>query len=320
MSRPALPLARRWAVVVLLLGAFTLMLALSPVPNGTPAEASIPEAQVPAAPSPSGPGSTTAAAAPSAQVNLVRTACDTVRVTAQTDPGVTLSYRITDEAGNVASSGTFTGSLNRTVWLSTGHDYTATLTASAGGSQLASSSPVDLHPTCPVTVAADPPGFSDPCGTERDAVVVPRIIGVDYLVGDNLLVPGANGATGLVTVEAVARPGYLLVGPSTWTHNFTADPCLAAVEPPAPAQPLSTAGGPSAAPSLSTSPSDSAAQASPSPGPSRTVAPQREDPGVRSPSDPAAQASVGGPGPLAWGIMIAVAAAGVIVFWLKTRH
>ncbi|WP_369046479.1 hypothetical protein [Sinomonas sp. P10A9] len=319
MSRPALPIARRWAVVVLLLGAFTLMLAVSPVQNGTPAEASIPEAK-PAAPSTSGPGAPTAAAPPSAAVNLARTACDTARVTAQTDQGVTLAYRITDEAGNVASTGTFTGSLDRTVWLSTGHDYTATLTAQAGGPQLASSAPVDLHPTCPVTVTADAPGFSDPCGTERDAVVVPRIIGVEYRVGGTVLVPGANAATGVVTVEAVARPGYLLVGSSTWTHGFTADPCLAAPEPPAPAQPLPAAVGPSAAPSPGVPPPESAAQVPSSAGPSRAAAPERDDPAVRSPSDPAAQASVGGPGPLAWGIMIAVAVAGGIVFWLKTRH
>jgi hypothetical protein len=206
-----------------------------------------------------------------------------------------------------------------TLSLSTGHEYTATAEDPATGATLASSGVTSLRQACTVSVAADAPGFADPCGTDRDAVQVPRIIGVDYVSGGSVLVPGVNAATGTVTVEAVARSGYTVTGPSRWTHTFTADPCLAAPEPAAPAgtgpgsaasvpSPPGIPGGPSAAPTAD-SPSSAGAPASP-----------RNEPDVHADPQPAVQASVGTPGPIAWGIMIAVALAGGIVFWLKTRH
>ncbi|WP_235779995.1 hypothetical protein [Sinomonas notoginsengisoli] len=188
---------------------------------------------------------------------------------------------------------------------------------------LASTAAVGLRNPCPVSVAADLPAFNDLCGTERDAVIVPRIIGVDYLVGGSTLAPGPNAAIGTVTVEAVAQPGYSLSQPSQWTHTFTADPCPTVPEPAALApslQPLDAESPSHAAPApagkSSEQPGSTAAGTAHA---AQTVTPQHDDVVTRR-DDRVVQASVGGPGPLAWGIMIGVAVAGGILFWFKTRH
>ena len=60
---------------------------------------------------------------------------------------------------------------------------------------------------------------------------MPRIIGVDYRVGETELVPGANQAQGRVTVDASARQGYTLNGPARWVHTYTADPSTTDQQP-----------------------------------------------------------------------------------------
>lgn len=322
MSRPAPPIARHVAMLVVLLGAVPILLAMTLVRSSAPAEASVLMYQETTEPSPSPTSPSPTPSLPGAQVALAPAACDALRLSAQADRGVALSYRVADEAGNAAASGSFTGSINTVLALSTGHEYTASVSDPSSGVTLASAGPVSLRNACPVSVTADPPGFTDPCGTDRDAVVVPRIIGVDYRVAGTVLVPGANAATGTVTVEAAAQPGYSLNGPTRWTHTFTADPCLAAPEPPvrprAPSPSLTDPVSP-AAPSVA--PLEQPTQSAPAPPlAQRTAAPQPDAPSVHRDDEPAVQASVGGPGPLAWGIMIAVAVAGGIVFWFKTRH
>lgn len=324
MSLLAPPIARRLAMLAALVGAVGLFLSAVLVQDAGPAAASpaVPSASDPATPTPSpAPSSKAPAAAPrAAQVSLERADCDTARLVARTDAGVTLAYRVADESGQVAASGTFVGSADLTIPLSTGHDYTASVADPASGAPLASSAPASLRDACTVSVAPDAPGFVDPCGAERDVVQVPRVIGVDYRAGGTVLAPGANVATGTVTVVAVARPGYALVGPAQWTHTFTVDPCLAAPEPPAPAQ---AAAPHDQGPAIPSPPGIQSEQSVP---PNATAAapsaagPPREDPAVRADTQPAVQASVGAPGPLAWGIMIALALTGGVVFWLKTRH
>lgn len=322
MSHPAPPIARRLALFAVLFGALAVLLPVALAPIAARAHASVPATVNAPEPAPSGTASPSAAPLPPAQVNLTRSACDAVHLTARTDAAVTLAYRVADESGNVVASGTFTGTLERVVSVSTGHDYTATVSEPASVTPLATSAPASLRDACPVSVTADAPGFVDPCGTQRDAVMVPTIIGVDYRVGGALLAPGPNSATGIVTVEASARPGYVLNGPSRWTHAFNADPCLSAApvpagpQEPAPADPAPAPATPPAASSQDRPAALPSAAASSAP----TAELQREDASARAAAQPALQASVGGPGPLEWGIMIAVAVAGGVAFWLKTRH
>lgn len=319
MSPPAPPIARRLALLSVLLCALILVLPAVLAPNDAPAEAA---ESAPASPSGTDPAPSPSASptSPAAQVSLMRAACDAVHLTAQTSPGVTLAYRVTDEGGHVVASGTFAGSIERTISLSTGHDYLASVSETAGGPALATSSSASLREACAVAVTADSPAFADPCGTERDAVVAPQIIGVDYRVGETLLVAGPNAAYGTVTVEASARAGYMLNGPSRWTHTFSAEPCAAPDQAGLPTRPSATEAAPRD-PTQASGGSAQSVQAAPStPGPvSHGPADARDDSAERF-TEPAAQASTGAPGPLAWGIMIAVAVAGGIAFWFKTRH
>lgn len=320
MSRLAPPIARRLALLAAVVGALGLLLAAVLVQDVAPARASTasPSATDPGTPSAPPSSKAPAAALPAAQVSLERADCDTARLVAKTDPGATLGYRVTAESGQVAASGTFVGAVNLTVPLSTGHDYTATVSDPASGATLATSGVASLHDACTVAVTADAPVFTDPCGAEWDTVKVPRIIGVDYRVGGTVLAAGANAASGTVTVEAAARPGYTLSGPSQWSHTFTVDPCLAAPEPGVPAA-AATALPRDAPPGIPSPPGVQSEQSAPPAAP-WTAAPQREDAAAHADTQPTVQASVGGPGPLAWGIMIVVAITGGILLWLKTRH
>lgn len=319
MSHPAPPIARRLACLAMLLGALAILLPLALAPGASAERASVPASPSTPNPPPTPSMTPSAAAPPSAQVTLARSACDAVHLTARTDQGASLTYRVADEAGNVVASGTFTGAVDRVLSLSTGHDYTATVGEASGAGSIASSGPASLREACPVSVTADPPGFVDHCGTEGDAVVVPTIIGVDYRVGGTLLVPGANSAVGMVTVEASARPGYVLNGPSQWTHTFASEPCRRSGQAPAETQ---EAPAPAPDPAAPPAPSPRRSATGPSVAPATAPAsvPDFENPASRSAAEPAMQASVGGPGPLEWGIMIVVALAGGIAFWLKTRH
>ena len=264
------------------------------------------------------PGPTPTPTPAHAEVSLVRSACDTLQLSATTDAGRTLAYRITDEAGRTAASGTFTGSLDAALPVTTGHTYIAHVSEAAEGEALASSASADLREACPVAITADAPHFDDRCGTEHDAVLVPRIIGVDYRAGVTELVPGSNAAHGRVTIDATARPGYTLSGPSRWVGTFSAEPCVSPTPPPAaeatpaPIVPEPEAG---AVPPTTASPAPTAAA------PSSTlpsVVPTAET--TRTAAEPSSQAGVGAPGPLAWGIMISLAVAGGVFFWSKTRH
>lgn len=335
MTYPAPPSVHRWAFRALLLAVAALCavsaLGAAGLAGAAPAGASEgdldPLVTTPTTPDPTGTPTATASPSPTptpryAEASLARSACDTVQLSGRTEPGRTLAYRIADETGRVAASGSFTGSIDAALPVATGHTYTAHVSETPDGEALASSASADLREPCPVVVTADAPQFDDPCGTERDAVVVPRIIGVDYRVGETELVPGVNAANGRVTVDAVARPGYALNGPARWVYSFTLEPCPPSAQPPAagaviPAPPAPAPEPETAAPAgtavpatptseaLATAP---AAEPTEDPTPSQTVA------------EPSSQTGVAAPGPLAWGIMIALAIAGGVFFWSKTRH
>ncbi|NMR32520.1 peptidase S8/S53 subtilisin kexin sedolisin, partial [Arthrobacter sp. SF27] len=72
-------------------------------------------------------------------------------------------------------------------------------------------------------VVAQPVSFYDPPGTEQDSYSIPVQEGVDYRMGGKLLTPGTHAATGPITVNAVAKDGYVLAvgAQSTWEHTFT---------------------------------------------------------------------------------------------------
>lgn len=52
--------------------------------------------------------------------------------------------------------------------------------------------------------------------------IIPESPGVQYRVGGNIVAPGTYPGSGTVTVNAEAKPGYTLLGASTWSHTFVA--------------------------------------------------------------------------------------------------
>ncbi|GAB4100914.1 hypothetical protein [Sinomonas halotolerans] len=272
----------------------------TPTPTPTPSPEPTPTGTVEPSPAPI-----------QAEASLTRVRCDLMQLDAAGSAGKTLAYRVTDEAGRVAASGTFTGALGRSVSISTGHSYTARVSESTGGPAVAVSEPADMRAPCPVVVTPDAPAFSDECGTAADTVEVPRIIGIDYRVGSSVLVPGGNSAVGNVTVVATARPGYMLSGTSEWSHDFSDEACAPGREP------VQAPGTPSPPPAAAPGPTPAPWTSSPA-FPSSTAAVPEDE---RFTSRPASEANgIGGPGPLAWGIMLALAAAGGVFLWSKTRH
>ena len=335
VTYPAPPSVHRWVFRALLLAAAALCAlgaavgtSLLDAAPGHAAEGGLdPLVTTSTTPDPSGEPSATPIPSPThtpahAEASLVPSACDTVQLSGRTEAGRTLVYRVADESGRVAASGSFTGSIDAALPVTTGHTYTAYLSERPESEVLASTAAADLREPCPVAVTADAPQFADPCGTERDAVIVPRIIGVDYRVGEADLAPGANPAQGRVTVDAAARQGYALNGPARWVHTFTADPCPAAE--PAPAGPVAQAPVTSEPEAAATAAPATVTPAPTAATPSSTVPPAVPTATDATPSrtvaEPSSQTGVAGPGPLAWGIMIALAIAGGVFFWSKTRH
>ncbi len=81
-------------------------------------------------------------------------------------------------------------------------------------------------PPTPTKVSPAAPTVTEVCGPNNDTVVTPQTPGVRYEVGtwvDNVL-----------TVKAVALPGYELTGQTTWTFTDAAVPCPVVSPPTAP--------------------------------------------------------------------------------------
>ncbi|GAB4065877.1 hypothetical protein GCM10028777_16820 [Angustibacter speluncae] len=103
----------------------------------------------------------------------------------------------------------------------TGTDLVVTAVAQAGYA-LAGQTSWTLAFTDVRAVTAKAPGHVDLGGTSRDRLVVPSVPGVRYLVDGVPTPAGSHPVTGTVVVTAEALPGYVLVGPSTWTETFDA--------------------------------------------------------------------------------------------------
>lgn len=84
-----------------------------------------------------------------------------------------------------------------------------------------------LGPTLP-KVTPQAPVATDECSWERDMLVIPDVVGVDYYYVNKLLKPGTYiaGALSLV-IDAWPQPGYELRGTTQWTFTYTDEPCPA---------------------------------------------------------------------------------------------
>ncbi|UZN03101.1 RHS repeat domain-containing protein [Cellulomonas sp. S1-8] len=80
-------------------------------------------------------------------------------------------------------------------------------------------------------VSATEPTWDDTYGTADDRYTVPAVTGVEYTVDGAVVDPGTYPATGTVTVDATATAGYVLTGPSQFTHTFTDIRQVSATEP-----------------------------------------------------------------------------------------
>ncbi|MBD8063853.1 InlB B-repeat-containing protein, partial [Oceanitalea stevensii] len=74
--------------------------------------------------------------------------------------------------------------------------------------------------------------FADGPGADNDTVMIPSVVGVEYLVNGEVTAAGTHPASGTVTVVARALDGYVLAEGATaeWVLTFTTDGGL----PPAP--------------------------------------------------------------------------------------
>jgi len=92
--------------------------------------------------------------------------------------------------------------------------------------------------SCDVPVEAQPPAKYDPCGTSNDTYSIPYAENVKYYVGDSLKTPGSYSTNGAntVTITAHAKQGYVLTGQTSWTFEYTNEPCLIEVTPTPPTQ------------------------------------------------------------------------------------
>ncbi|QQS20036.1 hypothetical protein IPL85_01080 [Candidatus Saccharibacteria bacterium] len=84
---------------------------------------------------------------------------------------------------------------------------------------------IPVQPTTPVVK-------DDKCGLSNDTYTIPSVLGVKYLVNNNVVSAGTrstNGATS-VTITAQAMPGYVLNGQSSWTLTFTNLSCVKEVQ------------------------------------------------------------------------------------------
>ncbi|MCR6649417.1 MAG: fibronectin type III domain-containing protein [Cellulomonas sp.] len=110
---------------------------------------------------------------------------------------------------------------------------TVTVTASAASSAYVLNGATEFsHTFTDVRQAtASEPTWTDTWGTQDDTYTIPSVTGVQYSVGGNPVAAGTHPATGTVTVDAAAVPGYVLTGPAQFTHTFTDIRQVTAVEP-----------------------------------------------------------------------------------------
>lgn len=55
---------------------------------------------------------------------------------------------------------------------------------------------------------------------QEKTYTIPESPGAQYKIGGNIIAPGTYPGSGTVTINAEAKPGYNLLGASTWSHTF----------------------------------------------------------------------------------------------------
>jgi hypothetical protein len=75
----------------------------------------------------------------------------------------------------------------------------------------------------PKSVTAAAVTFLDKDGTAQDTYTIPKVDGVDYIIGSTITPSGTYAGAGTVTVVAKARTGFVLASGSTsqWSSTFT---------------------------------------------------------------------------------------------------
>lgn len=160
--------------------------------------------------------------------------------TTATAPTLQVQYTA-NVAYSVAPAGPYRAGESVLVMAAAGSGYAFRPPAPSGWSYLD-----PTHETYRVTFADAPgcvrataPGFGD--GSCQDGaateptVIIPSTAGVDYVLDARSVTSGTHPARSgsTVVVAATSRPGYRLVGPTTWTHHFPALPTCARTVVPA---------------------------------------------------------------------------------------
>ncbi|WP_223940730.1 S-layer homology domain-containing protein [Arthrobacter sp. StoSoilB22] len=128
-------------------------------------------------------------------------------------------------AGNVVAAGTYPGSGTVTVAAKAVTDYVLAESTASEWSHGFKATPFVVTPA-PVT-------FTDVDGTKDDTYTIPATVGVEYLVGGNVVAAGKYPGSGTVTVTAKALTDYVLAaGAMTeWAHEFKATPFVVTPAP-----------------------------------------------------------------------------------------
>lgn len=72
----------------------------------------------------------------------------------------------------------------------------------------------------PIKVRPKATKFRDKHGTKHDVYIIPATKGVSYTHHGKVVKAGRHHAKGKVTVKAVAKHGYTLIGKTVWSHRF----------------------------------------------------------------------------------------------------
>jgi hypothetical protein len=109
------------------------------------------------------------------------------------------------------------------------------LTASATYAGTATGNPqLTISHGCPGTaVTPAVPTFNDVCGKDNDTYTIPSTPHVNYTRNSSILTAGSHSTYGedSVTIVAYAETGYVLNGLTSWTYDYTNEPCTKTVEP-----------------------------------------------------------------------------------------
>lgn len=130
-----------------------------------------------------------------------------------------------DSAGNPSAENIYNDYTNvNNATLAFSGDQPATMTWADGSTEQVTF-PVAQRPVgcAPVATKVRPRAvtFRDKHGMKHDVYIIPTTKGVAYTVHGKVVKAGSHHARGIVTVKAVARHGYALIGKTVWSHRFS---------------------------------------------------------------------------------------------------